>query len=90
MGTNGIQQASDVTVTCIVVNWNGGAMLRECPASLRAQDFADQEIILVDNGSNDGSWEIAQREFAEVIALREAENLGLASSWTPANTCTRA
>jgi len=69
-----------VKASCIVVNWNGGAMLRECLASIHEQDFVDREVILVDNGSTDGSWEAAQRDFPEIVVLRESENLGFAEA----------
>jgi GT2 family glycosyltransferase len=80
MNTNTIQRDNEVTVSCIVVNWNGGAMLRECLSSIRAQDFNDREVILVDNGSNDGSCEAAVREFPDLIVLRQTENLGFAEA----------
>jgi GT2 family glycosyltransferase len=69
-----------VAVSCIVVNWNGGAMLHDCLASIHAQDFTDREVILVDNGSTDGSCEAAQRDFPEITILRQAENLGFAEA----------
>ena len=43
------------TVSVIVVNWNGRELLRDCLESLARQDFDDFELILVDNGSEDGS-----------------------------------
>ena len=50
-------------VTVIVVNWNGRKYLGDCFQSLRAQTFSDLEIILVDNGSTDGSVEYVQENF---------------------------
>lgn len=42
-------------VSVIVVNWNGCHLLDECLAALRAQTYPPFEVIVVDNGSVDGS-----------------------------------
>jgi len=42
-------------VSIIVVNWNGRDLLAECLQALETQSFRNYEIILVDNGSRDGS-----------------------------------
>ncbi len=50
-------------VSVIVVNWNGKKYLADCLQSIRAQTFSDYEVILVDNGSTDGSVEDVQQNF---------------------------
>jgi GT2 family glycosyltransferase len=50
-------------VSLIVVNWNGKEYLKDCFQSLGAQTFSDYEIILVDNGSTDGSVEWIRGNF---------------------------
>jgi GT2 family glycosyltransferase len=42
-------------VSIVVVNWNGMNYLPECLDSVLAQDYARKEIVVVDNGSTDGS-----------------------------------
>ena len=43
-------------VSIIVVNWNGERFLKDClGAALSNQSYANSEIIVVDNGSSDGS-----------------------------------
>ncbi len=42
---------------------NGKAFLRDCLASLERQTFKDFEVILVDNGSTDGSVKYVRSEF---------------------------
>jgi GT2 family glycosyltransferase len=39
----------------VILNWNGRHLLEECLDSVEAQTFRDFEILLVDNGSTDGS-----------------------------------
>jgi len=66
-------------VSVIVVNWNGKAYLEECLNSLRHQTFSDFEVIVVDNGSTDGSFEYLQSHSPEFgRLLRNAENVGFA------------
>jgi GT2 family glycosyltransferase len=45
-------------ISVIVVNWNRKALLEACLRSLDAQRFRDFEIIVVDNGSTDGSMDL--------------------------------
>jgi len=44
-----------LSVSVIVVNYNGGAYLQKCMGHLCAQTVTDFEVIVVDNGSCDGS-----------------------------------
>jgi len=66
-------------VSAIVVNWNGGAMLQDALGSLCAQTWPRLEVILVDNGSTDGSVEQAERCFGDkLVVIRNARNEGFA------------
>ena len=53
-------------VSIIIPNWNGRHHLEICLASLRAQSYADHEVILVDNASSDGSVAYVKEHFPEV------------------------
>jgi GT2 family glycosyltransferase len=67
------------TVTAIVVNFNGGAMLRDALASLFAQTWPALEVLLIDNASSDGSVEEAERYFGDKLnVIRNARNEGFA------------
>ena len=70
-------------VRIIVVNWNGRSFLEECLQGLRRQTYRSFSIVLVDNGSTDGSPAMVRERFpdAQVIAL--PENRGFAG----ANNC---
>ncbi len=54
----------------VVVNWNRRELLRECLESLTRQTVQDFELILVDNGSTDGSADMARAEFLATGRLR--------------------
>lgn len=45
-------------LTYIVVNLNGGPLLAEALESIARQTLADHEVIVVDNGSTDRSWDL--------------------------------
>jgi GT2 family glycosyltransferase len=67
------------TVSAIVVNWNGADCLEACLASLLAQTWLALEVIVVDNGSTDGSRELLRSRYRSRITLIESPvNLGFA------------
>jgi N-acetylglucosaminyl-diphospho-decaprenol L-rhamnosyltransferase len=65
-------------VSAIVVTWNMVDLLAGCLASLRDHGLSrdDMEIIVVDNGSVDGTVEMLAREWPEVRVIANAANLG--------------
>jgi len=66
-------------VSVIVVNWNGLAYLPECLGSLALQSYPALEIVVVDNGSTDGSLEYLRRDHGERVRLVESPaNTGFA------------
>ncbi len=65
-------------VSVIVVNWNGKHLLGECLDSLKAQRASGIEIILVDNGSSDGSAEYVRHQYPDVRVVSLPENRGFA------------
>jgi GT2 family glycosyltransferase/glycosyltransferase involved in cell wall biosynthesis len=67
--------------TIIVLNWNGRELLAEAlPSVLEAvkADGLPHEVIVVDNGSSDGSAEYVRLQFPAVKVLGLPENLGFA------------
>ena len=75
-------------VSIIIVNWNGLEHLETCLESLTAQTFRDFEVVMVDNGSTDGSVEFikARYPWIKLVVLREntgfatGNNVGLANA----------
>jgi GT2 family glycosyltransferase len=66
-------------VSVIVVNWNGLAYLPECLDSLDAQTYPSLEIVMVENGSTDGSVEFLRNQPPGRVRLVESpSNLGFA------------
>ena len=68
-------------VTVLLPVYNGGPFLPRVLASLLAQTWRDFEVLVIDDGSSDGSAEIAAahaRSDPRVRVLRNERNLGLA------------
>jgi GT2 family glycosyltransferase len=66
------------TISVVIVSWNACAQLCECLESLRAQTDGDFEIVVVDNGSEDGTTATLRRRFPEVTLVELEANLGFA------------
>ncbi|MFN3705145.1 MAG: glycosyltransferase family 2 protein [Thermoflexales bacterium] len=70
---------SSPLVSVVIPTARGRRWLPTCIAALRAQTFRDFEVVVVDNGSSDGSaaWLAAQ---PDVRVIRNASNLGFAAA----------
>ncbi|MBI5888328.1 MAG: glycosyltransferase family 2 protein [Deltaproteobacteria bacterium] len=65
-------------VAIIVLNWNGHKDTIECVESLKKTTYPDYEILIVDNGSSDGSEAILRKKFPELKLIQTGKNLGFA------------
>jgi GT2 family glycosyltransferase len=69
---------ADVRLSVVIPNWNGREVIGECLEALRAQTLEGLEVIVVDNGSSDGSVEFIREHHPEAVALPLPVNLGFA------------
>ena len=70
-------RAAAPLASIIIPNWNGIEHLPGCLDSLRTQTFGNTEVILVDNGSTDGSQALVTGQYPEVHLVALEHNLGL-------------
>lgn len=63
-------------VVVVIVVWNGVADTLECLQSLKGDEYPNKEIVIIDNGSTDGSSEKILSEGFRVRILRAKKNLG--------------
>lgn len=63
----------------LIVNWNGLSVLPRCFEALESQDFHAFEVVLLDNGSSDGSAAYVRREHPEVMLIESNHNRGFAA-----------
>lgn len=66
------------SVGIVILNWNQEKDTSECLRSLKNLDYGNYFIILVDNGSKDGSDRNLKNEFPYVNLIKNNENLGFA------------
>lgn len=65
-------------VFIIVLNWNGWDDTKECLSSLQKLSYSNYQVILVDNGSTDGSVEKIRSEYPTMKVIENRANLGYA------------
>ena len=67
-------------VSIILVNYNGREHLDELLNSIYRQSYNNIEVIVVDNGSTDGSTEYIKKNFSQVSVLIQQQNLGFSKA----------
>lgn len=63
-------------ISVIIPNWNGKKFLTGCLDSLLKDSYGKVEIIVVDNGSHDGSVEFMESGYPSVKLVKFSENTG--------------
>lgn len=69
---------SGSAVSVVIPNWNGRHWLEPCLAGLAAQSEPPREVIVVDNGSTDGSIELLASHHTDVRVVALGSNTGFA------------
>lgn len=67
-------------VDVIIPTYNGAAFLVPCLDALRAQTYRDFAVVVVDDGSADGTATLLARDYPEVRVLRHEQNRGLVAA----------
>ena len=67
-------------VEIIIPNWNGAEFLKECLDSLKKQTFSDFGVVVVDNGSTDGSLDMLAANYPEVRTISFENNRGFSAA----------
>jgi hypothetical protein len=67
------------SVSVLIINWNGKKWLQNCLSSILLQKMNnDFEVILIDNGSTDGSVSYVRSRFPQVKVIELDHNYGFA------------
>jgi len=65
-------------VFVIILHWNKQKEILECLESVLKIDYANYEVVVVDNGSDNNSYEVIQKNYQDVHLMRNRNNLGFA------------
>ena len=71
-------------VTIAVLNRDGREWLQDCLDSVLRADYPDLDVLLVDNGSTDGSLDLVRSTFPQVRVLALDRNLGFTGAYNRA------
>src|SRR5437763_7318693 len=71
-----MQMTKKPRIYVVVLNWNNYADTQKCLESLRTATYSNLRIIVVDNGSIDGSGQRLAREYPEWPVILNDSNLG--------------
>lgn len=63
-------------VVILVLNWNGRSDTAECLESLARLDYQPVQVIVIDNGSTDGSVGWLRERFPQITLVENGVNLG--------------
>jgi len=70
-----------IDLSILIVNWNTRGFLLRCLRSIfETREEDSWEVIVVDNGSRDGSGEEAKRRFPVIRLIENEKNLGFAKA----------
>jgi hypothetical protein len=72
-----------IRLSIIIVNWNAGSLLQDCVRSIeyaRQAGFKIGQVVIVDNGSTDGSLDELASTVLPLKIIRNTENMGFAAA----------
>jgi len=66
-------------VFIVILNYNGKDCIKNCLASVFNSDYPNFEVVVVDNDSKDGSFELAKDLFQKAHYIKNPANLGFSA-----------
>lgn len=76
-----MRQPGSTTLSIAIPSWNTRDLLDQCLSSLYdTMSGADFEVIVIDNGSHDGSPDMVETKYPQAQVIRNPHNLGFAAA----------
>lgn len=72
-----LKKGKEPLVCIVIVNWNGKKIISDCLDSLKKTSYKNFKVIVIDNGSSDGSLEIIKK-FKKFKLITLGKNIGYA------------
>lgn len=84
-GSQYMKNNKSVDLSVVILNYNTKDLTRTCLTTLLASRLGQytMEVIVCDNGSEDGSADMIAEEFPHVILVKNGKNLGFAAGNNP-------
>ena len=76
---NFMSRNSGPRVSIVILNWNGRDVIGKTLVSVHNQEYPLWEVVVVDNGSTDGSPAVISRDFPHVTVILNEMNVGFAA-----------
>ena len=71
--------SKNIDISIVIISWKMNELLQSCLQSIyKYTSGVNLEIIVIDNKSQDGTSEMIEDEFPEIILIRNKENRGVA------------
>lgn len=70
-------------ISVIIATYRGKPFMKRCVESVLGQTFTDFELIIVDDASDDGTWEYLQEKYGanqKVRLIRQSQNSGVSAA----------
>jgi len=71
-------------VTVVVLNYNGKKRIKECLGSIFRMNYPQFKVVVVDNGSSDGSLDSVRKKYPQVKTVKYDRNHGFAKAYNMA------
>jgi GT2 family glycosyltransferase len=78
MDRHDMTNSAQPKVFVLILSYNGKKWLEECLPSVLAMDYPNYEVVVIDNGSSDGTAEYLESEFPEIQTVAINPNVGYA------------
>ncbi|MFA5070133.1 MAG: glycosyltransferase family 2 protein [Patescibacteria group bacterium] len=76
-----MRDQSKIELSVIIVSWNTGRLIENCLKSIyKTVSHIDFEIIVIDNNSSDNTVQMIEKNFPNIILIKNNSNLGFASA----------
>ena len=65
-------------ISIMLLTWNAKEVTADCIESIKKQTFKDYEVLLIDNGSTDGTVKYLKKKFPFIKLVENKKNIGYA------------
>lgn len=76
-----VPQQAAARLAIVLVTYNAEHCIRQCLESLIRQSFRDFSLIVIDNGSTDGTLSLIEKDFPNLRLIKRRENQGFSKAY---------